>query len=212
MAVTTFPTAAPFLPNDRSIGSLQKAAAVCRGCDLYKSATQTVFGEGPPDAELVLVGEQPGDREDRQGHPFVGPAGGVLDRALSDIGLARDKVYLTNAVKHFKRSSKGKRRIHETPRSSEVRACLPWLEAELQTVRPRLTVCMGATAVQSVLGPGVRVMADRGRVIESTLGPCLVTVHPSSVLRADPEERQAAYSALVDDLKEGVAFLARTGT
>jgi DNA polymerase len=157
---------------------------------------------------MVLVGEQPGDQEDRKGEPFVGPAGAVLDRALDVVGIARDSVYMTNAVKHFKWRPAGKRRIHETPRASEIRACQPWLEAELEAVQPRLIVCLGATAVRSLLGPTVRVLASRGRVLESALGPCLVTVHPSSILRVeDPAQGEPAFQAFVADLRRGVEFV-----
>ncbi len=188
------------------------AAKDCRGCELYKSATQTVFGEGAKGAAIMLVGEQPGDHEDRAGVPFVGPAGGMLDRALFEAGIARDEAYVTNAVKHFKWTPRGKRRIHETPRVSEMRACLPWLEAEIEAVRPRLVIALGATAVSALLGTTAKVLRDRGRVIESSFGPCLVTVHPSSLLRAEDEEaRRLAYELFVRDLKQGVAFLARFG-
>jgi DNA polymerase len=201
-------SAADFLPAERDIGSLRAAAAGCRGCELYARATQTVFGEGPPGASFVLVGEQPGDQEDRKGAPFVGPAGAVLDRALEVVGLPRNAVYLTNAVKHFKWRPAGKRRIHETPRAGEMRACLPWLEAELEAVKPRLVVCLGATAVRSLLGPAVKVLASRGRVLESNMGPCLVTVHPSSILRVeDPAQREPAFLAFVADLRRGVEFV-----
>jgi len=154
-----------------------------------------------------MVGEQPGDKEDIEGHPFVGPAGGVLDRALEAAGLARGDIYLTNAVKHFKWTPRGKRRIHETPRASEIRACKPWLEAEIRAVTPELTIALGATAVASLLGPGVRVLANRGHVLDSDYGPCLVTVHPSSILRADDDAREAAMAAFVADLGQAAAFL-----
>lgn len=200
-----------FLPEARSLAELREAAMRCRGCPLYESATQTVFGEGPASCDWLLVGEQPGDQEDKQGRPFVGPAGKLLDRALSDLGIVRERVYVTNAVKHFKWSPKGKRRIHETPRAGEIRACAPWLEAELETVRPRVIGLLGSTAVRSILGAEVKVMADRGRIIESNHGPCLVTVHPSSLLRAqDPSQREAGYEAFLSDLKQGIAFLERT--
>jgi uracil-DNA glycosylase len=180
------------------------------GCDLYKSATQTVFGVGSEKARMVMVGEQPGDREDLTGVPFVGPAGRMLDEALATVGVDRGKVYITNAVKHFKWVPRGKRRIHETPRASEIRACKPWLESELDLIRPRLVVALGATAVGSLLGPTVRVLQRRGEVLESVYGPCLVTVHPSSLLRFEgEEERKQAYDAFVNDLKQGVEFLNR---
>ena len=201
-------SAAAFLPADRSLASLREAATSCRGCELYKNATQTVFGSGPQSARVLLVGEQPGDREDIEGAPFVGPAGGVLDRAIEDLGLVRGDIYVTNAVKHFKWTPKGKRRIHQTPRASEVRACRPWLEAEVDAIRPDLVVCLGATAVASVLGPDVRVLRDRGKVIESEFGACLVTIHPSALLRVDGEaEREAGYKAFLSDLRRGLDYL-----
>jgi len=204
-------TAEPFLPRERGLPQLRAAAETCRGCALYERATQTVFGAGPASAEIVLVGEQPGDREDLEGRPFVGPAGRILFRALDDLGIARDEVYVTNAVKHFKWTAKGKRRIHQTPRASEVRACLPWLDAEIALIRPRLIACLGATAVEALLGPRARVIQDRGRVLESGHGACLITVHPSSVLRAQGEAgRRAAYDAFLADLRRGVEFLRRS--
>jgi len=194
---------------------LTAAAHECRGCDLYKTATQVVFGAGPGKARVVFVGEQPGDQEDRQGAPFVGPAGAMLDKALEDAGIARNEVYVTNAVKHFKWEPRGKRRIHKKPRVSEIKACRPWLEAELRAVKPQVVVCLGATAAQSILGPQFKLMANRGKVIEvpGPKGPGLptpglpvqnvvATIHPSAVLRApDSEGRRAAYESLVADLK-----------
>jgi uracil-DNA glycosylase family protein len=210
VARTSTTSAADFLPAERTLVALREAARGCRGCELYKNATQTVFGVGPADARLMLVGEQPGDREDVEGLPFVGPAGGVLDRALIDAGVDRDAVYLTNAVKHFRWAPKGKRRIHQTPRASEIRACQPWLEAEIDVVRPELIAALGAVAVTSLLGEGAKVTKDRGRIVESVYGPCLVTVHPSSILRVeDGDERQAAYALFVQDLKVGVRYLQR---
>jgi uracil-DNA glycosylase family protein len=197
-------------PATRDLETLRKAAASCTGCDLYLNATQTVFGEGPLRPALMMVGEQPGDQEDKQGRPFVGPAGGVLDRGLELAGIARDKVYMTNAVKHFKWTARGKRRIHETPRASEMRACRPWLEAEVEAVAPRLLVCLGAVAVASVLGPGYKVLSQRGQVFESLLGPALITVHPSSILRVDDSaEREAALELFVMDLKKATAWVER---
>jgi DNA polymerase len=194
--------AEPFLPAERRIEDLREAVQRCQGCDLYREATQAVFGLGPEAARLVLVGETPGDKEDLQGQPFVGPAGKVLFEALDDLGIARDKIYVTNAVKHFKFKLRGRRRIHETPRASEMRACLPWLEAELDAVHPELIACLGATATGAVVGPEARVLRDRGRIFETAYGRCLVTVHPSSILRVDdPRERQAAYDAFVADLR-----------
>jgi DNA polymerase len=169
-----------------------------------------VFGEGPSQVSMVLVGEQPGDKEDLAGLPFVGPAGEVLDRALEAAGIVRDDVYVTNAVKHFRWRPAGKRRIHETPRASDIRACQPWLEAELDALRPTLVVLMGSIAVRSLLGADVKVLANRGHVIESTYGPCLITVHPSSILRVEePSQREPAFNALVADLKRGVEYLRR---
>jgi uracil-DNA glycosylase len=206
------PSAAPFLPAaDRSLESLRAAAASCQGCDLYKNATQTVFGRGPIGATMALVGEQPGDKEDIEGEPFVGPAGRMLDKALETLGLDRRQFYVTNAVKHFKWVPKGKQRIHQTPRASEVRACLPWFEAELEAVRPKMVVALGAVAVGALLGPEVKVMKQRGSVVESTYGPCLVTVHPSSLLRVEePEERHAAFELFLRDLRNGLDFLKRS--
>ena len=191
-------------PRARSIPALARAAAGCRGCELYADATQTVFGDGARRARLVLVGEQPGDVEDRRGEPFVGPAGGVLDRALADADIDRDAVYLTNAVKHFHHRPAGKRRLHQTPRVGHITACRPWLLAELTVVTPRLVVCMGATATRSVLGTGFSVMRDRGAVLEPDdaipPGRFVVTVHPSAVLRA-AERRDEVFAGLVADLR-----------
>jgi len=196
-------SAAPFVPKTTSLRTLGAAAEDCRGCDLYKAATQVVFGSGPRTARLVFVGEQPGDQEDRHGEPFVGPAGAVLQRALEDAGIPRDTAYLTNAVKHFKWEPRGKRRIHKKPRASEIKACRPWLEAELRAVKPAVVVCLGATAAQSVLGPQFKLMQQRGRVFSTPLAErVLGTIHPSAVLRApDSEGRRAAYDSLVADLK-----------
>jgi DNA polymerase len=182
---------------------LSAAAHECRGCDLYKSATQVVFGAGPKKARVMFVGEQPGDQEDRQGEPFVGPAGALLDKALADAGIARHQVYVTNAVKHFKWEPRGKRRIHKKPRASEVKACRPWLEAELHAVQPTVVVCLGATAAQSMLGASFKLMKQRGQLVSSPIAPRVVaTIHPSAVLRApDSEGRRAAYEMLVTDLK-----------
>jgi DNA polymerase len=181
---------------------MREAAAGCQACDLWRGATQTVFGEGPRTARAMLVGEQPGDREDREGHPFVGPAGAVLDRALERSGLAREKVYVTNVVKHFRYRARGKRRIHQRPDAFQIAACRPWLEAELDAVRPEALVCLGATAAQALVGRGISVTRDRGVFISSPLAPLVtVTVHPSSILRSpDEESRHAAMEALVADL------------
>lgn len=202
-------SAAPFVPPSTSIRTLSAAAHACRGCDLYKTATQVVFGEGPKSARVVLIGEQPGDQEDRQGEPFVGPAGALLDRALAEAGIVRQDAYLTNAVKHFKWEPRGKRRIHKKPRVSEVKACRPWLEAELRAIGPSVIVCLGATAAQSVFGSAFKLMAQRGEVLTSPLGDRVVaTIHPSAVLRAtDSEGRKAAYDMLVADLRTVAAVL-----
>ncbi len=197
-------TAADYVPpRSRRLATLRRASGGCRGCGLWKDATQTVFGDGPEHADLMLVGEQPGDREDREGRPFVGPAGGLLDRALAEAGLSRGEVYLTNAVKHFKWRPRGKRRLHQTPRAGEVSACRPWLEAEVEAVGPRAIVALGATASRSVFGPSVKVTRDRGSLLESPLAEIAsVTVHPSAILRVqESDERHAAFEALVDDLE-----------
>jgi DNA polymerase len=196
-------SAAPFVPKTTSVKALNAAAHACRGCDLYKTATQVVFGAGPRTARVMLVGEQPGDQEDRHGEPFVGPAGAVLQKALDEVGIPRDTVFLTNAVKHFKWEPRGKRRIHKKPRASEIKACRPWLEAELFAVKPAVVVCLGATAAQSVLGSQFKLMQQRGQVLPSPLADRVVaTIHPSAVLRApDSEGRRAAYDMLVGDLK-----------
>src|ERR1700740_3287293 len=171
------------LPLHPTIPALQKAAKDCRACDLWQRGTQTVFGEGRPDAKVMFVGEQPGDKEDLEGKPFVGPAGALLDKALVEAGIDRTKVYVTNAVKHFKWEPRGKRRIHKKPRASEIEACKPWLEAELATVKPELVVCLGATAAQALLGRAFRVTTQRGELISSPLAPyVMATVHPSSIL------------------------------
>jgi uracil-DNA glycosylase len=195
--------AEPFVPKTTSLKVLGAAAQACRGCDLYKRATQAVFGVGPRGAHVMFMGEQPGDQEDLQGEPFVGPAGALLDKALADAGIPRDDVYVTNAVKHFSWEPRGKRRIHKKPRISEIKACRPWLEAELRAVSPEVVVCLGAVAAQSVLGPQFKLMQNHGQVLSSTVAPQVVaTIHPSAVLRApDSEGRRAAYEMLVADLK-----------
>jgi DNA polymerase len=197
------------LPEPLTLEALRQAAAECRACDLWQRATQTVFGEGDGGARVMLVGEQPGDREDVEGKPFVGPAGGILDRALREAGLDRAGIYVTNAVKHFKWVPRGKRRLHQRPDSAEVAACRPWLEAEVRTVGPRLLICLGATAVQAVLGSSVRVLRDRGRFLPSPLGvTAMPTVHPSSILRApDPAAREEAYTSFVADLRQAASWL-----
>jgi DNA polymerase len=213
MATTTAPGAEQFIPPASSIEELRQAAQACRGCRLYQHATQTVFGSGPQTASVVMVGEQPGDVEDRLGQPFVGPAGKVLDRAVADAGLAWEDIYLTNAVKHFKfkLSERGKRRIHQPPNRGEIVACLPWLLAELALVQPSVVVALGATAAKALLGPSFRVTRSRGVLlpwppdvhpaIDRGCAKCqvLATIHPSAVLRAD--DREGTYAGLVEDLK-----------
>jgi DNA polymerase len=200
---TEVPSAAEFVPASRSLAKLRRAAADCRGCPLWKDATQTVFGAGPRKAELMLVGEQPGDREDIEGEPFVGPAGGILAKALKSAGIDAETIYLTNAVKHFKWRARGKRRLHQTPRAGEVKACKPWLEAELKAVQPTGLLALGATAGKALFGPSVRVTRDRGQLIDSPLAPvAAVTLHPSAILRLrDHDEREDALASLVDDLR-----------
>jgi DNA polymerase len=204
-------SAAPFVPNTTDQRKLRAAAQKCTGCDLYKNATQAVFGEGPQQAHVMFVGEQPGDQEDLQGRPFVGPAGALLDKALADAGVPRDDVYVTNAVKHFKWEPRGKRRIHKKPRMSEIKACRPWLEAELRAIKPTVLVCLGATAAQAVLGPQFKLMQNRGQVQSSALAERVIaTIHPSAVLRApDSEGRRQAYQMLVDDLTVVAKLLRR---
>ena len=198
-------SASLWVPDGADIDELRQAAIGCRGCELWKPATQVVFSAGNPRAAMALVGEQPGDVEDRQGIPFVGPAGKLLQRALADVGVSAADVYVTNAVKHFRFTERGKRRIHATPQVTHIQACRPWLEAELSIVDPSLIVCLGATAVRSLLGTGFRVSKQRGQVLElpTPVGQrqVLATVHPSSVLRATGEDRDVAYASLVDDLR-----------
>ena len=191
------------VPERPTLTKLREAAAGCRACPLWKDATQTVFGEGPAKAAVMLVGEQPGDREDIEGRPFVGSAGRVLDDALAEAGIDRGDVYLTNAVKHFKWKPRGKRRIHQKPNAEEMTACRPWLDAELAVVKPDVLVALGATAAQALLGRGFRVTRERAVPVDSDLAPnVLATVHPSSILRArDEAERREAYAAFVADLR-----------
>jgi len=202
-AVSVEQSAAPFVPNSTSLTTLGHAAERCEGCDLYKNATQTVFGAGTKNARVMFIGEQPGDQEDQQGQPFVGPAGALLDKALEAAGIPRADVYVTNAVKHFKWEPRGKRRIHKKPRWSEIKACRPWLDAELRAVKPLVVVCLGSTAAQSVFGSSFKLMQQRGRALPSTIAEHVVaTLHPSAVLRApDSEGRRSAFEMLVDDLK-----------
>jgi uracil-DNA glycosylase family protein len=206
-------SAAAYLPDRRSLRALADAVQGCRGCDLYKDATQAVFGEGKRRARVMLVGEQPGDREDVEGHPFVGPAGKLLDRALEEAGIDRADTYVTNVVKHFKwkPAPRGKRRIHRKPDLHEQLACRPWLDAELEAVRPQVLVCLGATAAHSLLGRSFSVMKERGRFVDSDLAPLVTaTVHPSSVLRApDDAARADAMRALVADLRKVARKLER---
>ena len=199
-------SAAEYLPNSRSLKALAEAAEGCRGCELYKDATQAVFGQGRPSARLMLVGEQPGDKEDKEGEPFVGPAGRLLDKALEEAGIDRSEAYVTNAVKHFKWRPRGNRRLHQTPRAGEIEACKPWLQAELQAVEPEAIVALGASAARSLFGSKVKVLKDRGSQISSPLAPvAAVTIHPSAILRLrDHDQREAEFTGFVADL-EGVA-------
>jgi DNA polymerase len=197
-------SAADFIPPRPTLERLREAAAGCRGCDLWKHATQTVFGEGPKRAEVMLVGEQPGDQEDRQGHPFVGPSGRLLDEGLAAAGIDRSRVYVTNAVKHFKfvRVELTRRRLHKKPAPGEVRACHPWLEEEIRLVRPRVIVALGATAAQALLGPTFRVTRQRGKPVQSEwAGTVIATVHPSAVLRAPADAREQARRDFFADLR-----------
>jgi uracil-DNA glycosylase family protein len=189
------------IPERPTLPKLRDAAAGCRACPLWKTGTQTVFGEGLKRARLMLIGEQPGDREDIEGHPFVGPAGKILDKALAEAGIERADAYVTNVVKHFKWKPRGKRRIHQAPRAEEIKACAPWLEAELDVVDPEVMVCLGATAVRAVIGSKAKVMKDHGQFLDSRLGrTAMPTLHPSAILRADPEDRDDAMALLVGDL------------
>jgi uracil-DNA glycosylase len=201
-------TAAPLVPARPTLPKLREAVAGCTACPLYKTATQAVFGEGSPKAEVVFVGEQPGDQEDLQGKPFVGPAGKLFDKALEDAGIDRRQAYVTNVVKHFKWQARGKRRIHQKPNWSEIAACRPWLDAELEVIKPRVLVCLGATAAQALLGRDFRVSRQRGELVESDLAENVIaTVHPSSILRADDETRDTEYRELVDDLEKVAALI-----
>ena len=205
-------SAAEFLPERLSLDALRRAAAGCTACPLYRTGTQTVFGEGAAGAQVVLVGEQPGDREDVEGRPFVGPAGRLLDEALEEAGIDRSHAYVTNAVKHFKWQPRGTRRIHQKPSWSEIAACRPWLDAELEVVRPDALVLLGATAAQGLLGKDFRVTRERGRPLESDLAQVVVaTIHPSAVLRAPGDRRAAERAAFVDDLRVVADSLAGLG-
>jgi len=203
---STIETAAPLVPERPTLRTLREAASVCKACPLWRTGTQTVFGDGLTRARILFVGEQPGDEEDRTGKPFVGPAGRVLDRALADAGIDRKEAYVTNVVKHFKWTPRGKKRIHSKPNQREITACRPWLDAELRVVRPRVVVCLGATAAQALLGRDFRVTRDRGKLIESDLAPyVLATIHPSAILRqpddASRREERARFTAELRSLK-----------
>ncbi len=201
-------TAAELIPPHPTLAALRSAAAHCTACPLYARATQTVFGEGPEGAALMLVGETPGDQEDRVGRPFVGPAGQLLDRCLGKVGIDRSAAYVTNVVKHFKWTPRGKRRIHSKPNALEIRACKPWLEAEIAAIKPKVLVCLGATAAQALLGPAFRVTRGRGQFVPSPLAPyVLATVHPSALLRAEDEEREAEIARFIEDLRKAAAVL-----
>ncbi len=204
MATKLQKSAADFLPRKRTLKTLREAARSCKGCDLYKNATQTVFGEGPETANVVFIGEQPGDQEDRQGHPFVGPAGRLLDKALAEARIPREQVYVTNAVKHFKWIWRGKRRLHQKPAIRQVTACRPWLEAELGVVGPKIVVCMGATAAQSVLSKPVLITKARGKFIESDSDRSIfITIHPSAIYRhREKEEQDKEYRRFVSEIKQ----------
>jgi uracil-DNA glycosylase family protein len=204
MVRQTETSAADFLPKRHTLKDLRTAAQWCEGCDLYEKATQTVFGEGPRDASLIILGEQPGDMEDRQGHPFVGPAGRLLDRALAEAKIPREEVYITNAVKHFRWIQRGKRRLHQKPAVRQITACKPWLEAELEVIQPKVLVCLGASAAQSVLGRVVSIGRERGKFLAGKPGPVVfVTVHPSSIFRRREEaDRKEEYRHFVADLRK----------
>jgi DNA polymerase len=204
-------SAAEFLPARESLKSLREAAAGCRGCDLYEDATQTVFGEGRKSSRVMFVGETPGDREDRAGRPFVGPAGRELDKALARVGIDRDDVYVTNAVKHFKFQERGKRRIHQKPDARQIRACRPWLDAELRQIRPDALIVLGATAGKALLGNAFKITQERGRLLDSDLAPIVVaTVHPSAILREpDDESRHLQREAFTSDLQVAADAIAR---
>ena len=203
-------TAADYVPEGRGLQVLREAVQECRGCDLYRHASQAVFGEGPRSSTVVFIGEQPGDEEDRRGRPFVGPAGRLLDRALEEAGIDRSSTYVTNAVKHFKFEERGKRRLHKKPSAGEIKACRPWLEAELSRIKPSVIVCLGATAAQTMFGAQFRLTQHRGQLIPQDWAPkAMATVHPSAILRApDEEQRREEYKAFVADLTKVKAYLA----
>jgi DNA polymerase len=202
-------TAAPLIPSDARLPQLREIASGCRACPLWEKGTQTVFGAGPARAEVLLAGEQPGNDEDLAGLPFVGPAGRLLDKALVEAGIDRERAYVTNVVKHFKWEARGKRRIHAKPNAGEVTACLPWLHAEIRLVRPEVIVCLGATAAQALLGRQFRVTQQRGELLSSELAPAIMaTVHPSSILRApDEEKRRTETLAFIQDLRRVAEWL-----
>jgi uracil-DNA glycosylase len=204
-------SAAPFVPENPTLRKLKVAAAGCTGCPLYKTGTQTVFGEGKPEAKVMFVGEQPGNDEDLVGKPFVGPAGKLLDRCLVEAGIDRDEVYVTNAVKHFKWEPSGKRRLHKKPSAREIVACRPWLEAEIDLIHPEAIIALGATAAQTLLGKDFRVTQHRGELVPSPLAPhVMATVHPSSILRApDDETRHAETARFIDDLKKVAEIISK---
>ena len=205
-------SALEFLPPRRDLSSLRAAAKDCRGCDLYRQATQVVFGVGPAPATIFLVGEQPGDREDMEGKPFVGPAGKLLDKCLESAGVDRGKVYITNAVKHFKWEPRGKIRLHKKPNSLEVAACRPWLDREIAAVRPLIIVCLGATAAQDLLGSDFRLTKHRGEVFPTSNGPVTATIHPSAILRMpEPDAKEAEIASLVRDLKAAATYALEHG-
>jgi uracil-DNA glycosylase len=203
VAIALQKSAADFLPAHLTLKALRESARSCKGCDLYKNATQTVFGEGPPKADVIFVGEQPGDQEDRQGRPFVGPAGRLLDKALAAARISREQVYVTNAVKHFKWIWRGKRRLHQKPVVRQVMACKPWLEAEFEVLKPKIVVCMGTTAAQAVLGKTVLITRERGKFIESDSGlVTFITIHPSAIYRQrDRSEQEKEYDRLAEEMK-----------
>jgi uracil-DNA glycosylase family protein len=201
-------SALEFLPSGRDLASLREAAEHCHGCDLYRQATQVVFGEGKKHSAIFLVGEQPGDREDQQGRPFVGPAGQLLDKCLEAAGLDRSTVYVTNAVKHFKWEPRGKIRLHKKPNSLEIAACRPWLDEEIAAVRPRMIVCLGATAAQAILGSEFRLTKHRGEVFTTASGRVTATIHPSAILRMpEPAAKEAEIAALVSDLRYAAGYV-----
>lgn len=203
MAIALQKSAADFLPAHLTLKALRESARSCKGCDLYKNATQTVFGEGPQKADVIFVGEQPGDQEDRQGRPFVGPAGRLFDKALAAARVSREQVYVTNAVKHFKWIWRGKRRLHQKPVVRQVMACKPWLEAEFEVLKPKIVVCMGTTAAQAVLGKTVLITRERGKFIESDSGlVTFITIHPSAIYRQrDRSEQEKEYDRFAEEMK-----------